>query len=106
MDDPLVGLTIWQSVQQKKAPNKAKAEDILSCNDSVNAKGVLMNGGGKREKADKARGPKRKEGKRGGKGKREALGTGEDDEDNCFPCLPGLEDVAAEKTGGKRRKES
>ena len=103
MDDPLVGLTIWQSVQQKKPPNRAKGAERLAPND-----GRSIVNGEKREKTDKAFSAKKKEGKRSARSKREAGRSREgEEEENCVPCLPGLDngvDKALDTMQGKRQE--
>lgn len=79
MDDPLVGLTIWQSAQQNKKGPPARDGFPLPRNDEgVDAmERTILNhrkGGGKKTVTS---GFKRKEGKRGGKGKRETAEVGE-----------------------------
>ena len=107
MDDPLIGLTIWQSAQQKKGAVRVNNHDLLlTRNEGVDVKErTLLNGrGGGGRRAGGNSGAKRKEGKR--VGKRETVRGGEVEEDNCFPCLPGLEGVGTttEKTGKKQGK--
>ena len=85
MDDPLVGLTIWQSAQpNKKRP--VREGFLISRNEGVGAveQRTILNGMGSGKKTVN-NGSRRKEGKKGGRGKRETAKVCEG-ADHCFPC--------------------
>lgn len=99
MDDPLVGLTIWQSAQQNKKAPTARDGFQLPCEGVDVMEKMISNhrkGGGKKTATSSS---KRKEGRRGSKGKRETAEVGEG-EDCC------LEDRGVNTGGVRKGKEA
>ena len=104
MDDPLVALTLWQTAEQKKRQNAVNREDLSAHGKDLNAVGRALMNGHPRTPPRTKRVSSRKENK--SKWRMAQLGEQKGEEDTCFPCLSGVEDVDAERTreNGRNRE--
>lgn len=96
MDDPLIALTLWQNDSSSKVkkpgrPHRVECPPVVLDSNKQVAEGEE----GRRSKKERARGltsSKKDQSPKKPSGGKKSLKKGGEELDNCFPCLPGMED--------------
>ena len=95
MDDPILALTLWQNDNKSKVKKPGKPHRVECPPVVLDSNKVAEGEEGRRSKKERARGStsnkKDQSQKKPSGGKRSSKKGGEE-LDNCFPCLPGMED--------------